>query len=332
MPFGMSDDAITGLLVAAALVLPAGIFVLYWRQRRGFTRGAAPVRPCALRAWRGPVGLGWRQGFVKLSKDELSWRRRISFRSGAHLTVPRSSLTLRGRTRVDWQAWMWIAGADVLRLSNKGADLELGLFPHDADLLLEWLGTPADRPPRRLSAGVSVALWLLAVGAGTLFVGLSTERLWLFPALGVAAAIGGAVWGIVAWVAWRRSVNIEISKDDFVSTATEVFAFLEDFDFLHPYVQHFPWKTVVIFEGSDDRIVSVTNDRRNEVLELQLGHVSSGDLGALRDIVAAAGHPDPDRVTRYRGDDGPVRKALEANAHALRLWARDFLTEGVSAS
>jgi hypothetical protein len=101
------------------------------------------------------------------------------------------SLPVRDRNRVDWQAWLWIAGADVLRFATSDAGLEHGLRPDDADLLLDWLGTPADQPSPRLSRKLNVGLWPLYLGGCTLFIGLSTGRLWSFPIVPAAAGVGG---------------------------------------------------------------------------------------------------------------------------------------------
>ena len=106
-----------------------------------------------------------------------------------------------------------------------------------------------------------------------------------------------------------------------------MFTFLEDFGFPDVYAQRLPWKSIVAFMGTSDRIVTVTLDSHADTLELEFGHASSGGRRPLRDVLAEASHLDPDRVRRYKNEDGPMRSALEANAHALRLWGRSFLVQ-----
>jgi hypothetical protein len=150
---------------------------------------------------------------------------------------------------------------------------------------------------------------------------------WTFPAVIVVVAVVSLAGGIAVGVVRRLRNRQRLLNDDFVSSVREVFAFLEDFGFPDVYADRLPWKAVVAFIGTGDRIVTVTLDSRADTLELELGHVSSGDRRPLSDVLAAASHPDPDRVRRYKKEDGPMRAALEANAHALRLWGRSFLVQ-----
>jgi uncharacterized protein DUF2550 len=323
----MTEDDIAGIVIAAGAMLVAGLFAFYWRQRLGFTRGSDPVVSCSLRWWKGPVGLGWRQGFAKLGRDQVSWRRRLTFRSTAAIVLDRSAVKLVDRQRPSWQSWLWISSCDVLILETSGRQLELGLLPDDADLLLDWLGTSAERPPAKINQMVSIAMWAFWLVSIVLFWGWRTGNAWVVPGilLGLAliALVGGFVWGVVR----RRRLLSEAIRDDFVASANEVFAFLHDFGFDDAFVQHFPWETTLVFTGDGERVVVVTNDRRARALSVSIGHRSDEQLARLRAILEAAGHPDPDRVTRYDGADGPLRAALDANAHALRLWGRSFLIE-----
>jgi hypothetical protein len=323
----MTDDDIAGIVIAAAAIVIAGLFAFYWRQRLRFTRGADPVVSCSLRWWTGPVGLGWRQGFAKLGQDQVSWRRRLTFRSTAAIVLERSTIKLIGRQRPGWQSWLWIFSCDILILETANRRLELGLLPDDADLLLDWLGTAAQRPPARVHRTVSIAIGAIWLAGVVLFWGSKTGNPWVVPGilagLALAALAGGVIWGVIR----RRRLAAEAIRDEFITSAGEVFRFLGDFGFDDAFVQHFPWETTLLFTGNAERVVVVANDRRARSLNVSIGHRSDTDLRPLRGVLEAAGHPDPDRVTRYDGADGPLRAALDANAHALRLWGRSFLIE-----
>lgn len=287
-----------------------------------------------MRWWNGPLGLGWRQGLLKLGKDELSWRRRLSFRRTPNLTIPRSALTFLRRSRAGWQDTMWVGGGDVLIFATLERQLEVALLADSAAVVLEWLGTPAERPSPRVSRRVRLGLWLAVfVVLWGLWSWLSGS-MWTFPRIAVVVAIFalvvagvGIAAALVASFLRRPRLVSAALRDEFVATTREVFAFVQDFGFPDVFVQRLPWKSTVVFRGTADRFVAVTLDQHLDRLELEMGHRSGGEPRRLSDVLADAGHPDPDRVTRYAGADGPLRNALEANAHALRLWCRSFLTE-----
>jgi hypothetical protein len=322
----MSDDMVAAITAATIVLLAIGLIGLYWRQRLRFTREGLSM-PCSLHRHGSPAGLLWSRGILKLRQDELAWRRHWSFRTAALLTVQRSTLALRARRRARWHEAMWMSGADVLALATSAATLELLVQPDDAELLLDWLGTRAERPPARWGSRTKLALWLAYLLGGTLLVGFRTGWAWAFPAVIGAAAVVGLVGGIAVGIVRTLRNRRRLLNDEFVSSVRETFAFLEDFGFPDVYAQQLPWKAVVAFLGTGDRIVTVTLDRRANTLELELGQASSGDRRPLRDVLAEASHPDPDRVRRYKNEDGPVRAALQANAHALRLWGRSFLVQ-----
>lgn len=322
----MSDDLVVAVTASTIVLLAIGMTGLYWRRRHRF-RGDGLTMACSLHRGGSPAGLLWSRGILRLRRDELAWRRHWSFRTSALLTVPRSTLALRVRRRARWHEAIWMSGADVLALATSAATLELLVQPDDAELLLDWLGTRAERPPARLGSRTKLALWLAYLLGGTLLLGFRTGWVWAFPAAIGAAAVVGLVVGIAVGVIRRLRNRPRLLSDEFVSSVREVFAFLEDFGFPDLYAQRLPWKAVVAFLGTGDRIVTVTLDRRAHTLELELGHASSGDRRPLRDVLAEASHPDPDRVRRYKNEDGPMRTALEANAHALRLWGRSFLVQ-----
>ena len=322
----MTDDTIAGIVFGSGAALIAGGLALYWRQRLRFTRGTEPVVACSVRWWNGPLGLGWRQGLAKLGKDRLAWRRRLTFRSQPQLILDRSRVKLVSRRRPDWQSWWWISSYDVLTLDAPGRrGLDLGVQPDDADLVLDWLGTPAERPPARVHQSVSVVLWLVWLAAAVLFWGSKAGNPWVVPGIlivyGAVALGGGLIYGLV----WRRRLESRARGDEFVNEATDVFGFLRDFGFDDAYVQHFPWQTTLAFTGTGERLVVVTLDRRLDSLDVRLGRRGDSELRRLSDVLADAGHEAPDRITRITGEEGPMRKALDANAHALRLWGRPFL-------
>jgi hypothetical protein len=323
----VTDDDIAGIVITAGALLLLVLFAFYWRQRLRFTRGAEPVMACAAHWWNGPLGLGWRQGFVKLGKDQLWWRRRLTFRSTATIVLHRSAITLLGRSRPGWDTWLWISSCDVLTIQTPERHLELGLLPDDADVLLDWLGTPVERPSARISQGISAGLWVVWLFAIVLFWGWKAGGPWIVAGILIAAVAVPLAGGLVLGLIRRRRLLGEAGRDEFVIAATEVFTFLQDFGFDDAYVQHFPWQTRLVFTGTSDRVVMLTNDRRAHSLELSMGHRTDEEPARLRDMLRAAAHPDPDRVDRYEGVDGPLRAALDANAHALRLWGRSFLTE-----
>jgi Protein of unknown function (DUF2550) len=322
----VTDDVIAVIAVAACALLVVASFAFYRRQRLRFTRGGDPVLTCAVRWWSGPLGLGWRQGFVKLGKDELSWRRRLTFRATPGVVLAHTAIRLLGRSRPDWKTWMWISGADIVTFQTPGRKLELGLSPDDADLLLHWLGTTAERPSARISRGVSAAIWILWLAAMMLFWGSKADNPWIVPGILVAAAVLALAGGLVVGLVRRRRLRSEALSDEFVAATTEVLAFLKDFGFDDAYVRHLPWETQLVFASSDGRIVVVTGDSRAHSLDLSIGRRPDRQLVRLRNLLLAARHPDPDRVTRYEGTEGSLREALDANAHALRLWGRSFLT------
>lgn len=323
----MTDDDIAGIVIAAGAIVIAGLFAFYWRQRLRFTRGTDPIVSCSLRWWSGPVGLGWRQGFAKLGQDQVSWRRRLTFRSTAAIVLDRSAVKLIGRQRPNWQSWLWIYSCDVLTLETADRRLVLGLLPDDADLLLDWLGTSAERPPAKIHRTVSIAMGAIWLAAVVLFWGSKAGNPWVVPGilagLALAALAGGFTWGVIR----RRRLTSEAIGNEFVASAGEVFRFLRDFGFDDAFVQHFPWESTLLFTGNGERVVVVANDRRAHSLNVSIGHQTDKELSPLRGLLEAAGHPDPDRITRYDGSDGPLRAALDANAHALRLWGRSFLIE-----
>lgn len=317
---------VAAITAATIVLLAIGLIGLYWRQRLRF-KGDSMSMPCSLHRPGSPAGLLWSRGILRLRRDELAWRRHWSFRTAALLTVPRSALTLRVRRRARWHEAMWMSGADVLALATSAVTLELAVQPDDAEFLLDWLGTHAERPPARIGSRAKLALWIGYLLVATLLLGFQTGRIWAFPAVIVVAAVVSLVGGIAVGVVRRLRNRTRLLNDEFVSSVREVFAFLEDFGFPDVYAHRLPWKAVVAFTGTGDRIVTVTLDSRADTLELELGHASSGDRRPLRDVLAAASHPDPDRVRRYKNEDGPMRTALEVNAHALRLWGRSFLVQ-----
>lgn len=321
----MSDDGIAGLVAVGSLTVIALVFAFYWRQRFRFARGPDPVTFCSLRAWRGPFGLGWRQGFIRLGDDELSWRRRLSFRHTPYVTFARSSLRFVSRTRPDWQSWFWVSVCDVISLETPDRTLELALFPHDVDLVLDWLGTSAERPRPRLRPGLGIAIYVLFfIGIPVLYWSANRQP-WLLPFIAIGPVALGVVGGVVIRSVRRRRLVSEALDDELVATAREVFSFLQDFGFDDVYVSRLPWRASLVATGKAGRFVAIAIDRRNERLDLEFGRPDDDKPSRLREILAEAGHPDPDRITRYTAGDGPLRAALEANAHALRLWGRPFL-------
>ena len=161
-----------------------------------------------------------------------------------------------------------------------------------------------------------------------IYVAVTGER--FFPLIvGIPVALILVVGPFVTTWMRNRRVRPEILKDEFVSQAREEFAFLRDFGFADVWVRYLSSSVVVVF-GASGRLVRLRLDRRRERLILEIERLG-GRPQTLRDLLVDGGHPDPDRVTRYRGVDGPMRAALAANAHALRLWGRPFLAESASA-
>lgn len=218
-----------------------------------------------------------------------------------------------------------MSGGKVLHLEHSAEHLRLALFPPDAELFLEWLGVQAERPPRRSSRLASIVLWFGGLAVVSILGAVMTgER--LFPlAVGIPVVMILAIGSLVTiWVRIRQS-RPEILKDDFVSEVKKQFGFLNDFGFRDVRVRYLPWSVVVIF-GAPDRLVRLGLNRRQQRLALEIER--RGDRPQnLRDLLVNSGHPDPDRVTRFQGVDGPMREALAANAHALRLWGRTFLID-----
>jgi len=281
---------------------------------------------CALRR-PAPGGFGWRSGNLKLTADTMLWRGYWSFRATPQLVLPRDDLRFFSRTEASLQSSLAVLGGEVLHLEDPGGQLELALFPHDAELFLEWLGVRAERPPRRFRRLVPLILWLGWLAAVGIYVAVTGER--FFPLIvGIPVAVILVVGPLATtWMRNRRG-RPEILKDEFVSQAREEFAFLRDFGFGDVWVRYLPWSVVIGF-GASARVVRVSLDRRRERLVLEIERFG-GRPQTLRDLLLDGGHPDPDRVTRYHGVDGPMRAALAANAHALRLWGRPFLTDSAS--
>ena len=317
----MTDDTIAGIAITAGAGLLVLVIALYWMQRLRFTRGDDPIIVCSVRWWRGPLGLGWRQALIRLGKESAAYRRRISFRSTPELVLPRSALTFVGRGNPRTGDWMWVGDSDVITVATGEHRLELAFMAGDGDVFFAWLGIdtphpaePANRRPTLILTGLSLLI-VVAV-----FV-LSDQKPWAL----LAFPAGIAIWTFSTNVAHRRVGLSRGAGDEFVMEGTDVFSFLQDFGFDDAYVQHFPWETTLVFTGTHDRLVVATLDRRAELLEVAVGRRDDEKLRSLRGLLEEAGHPDPGRVTRYTGEDGPLRKALDANAHALRLWGRPFL-------
>ena len=326
----MDRETASGIVVAslgiACFLLFLGMAGWWWRQRIRFARGADPVMTCALRR-PAPWGFGWRSGNLKLSADAMLWRGYWSFRATPQLVLPRDDLRFFSRTEASLQSSLAVLGGEVLHLEDPGGQLELALFPHDVELLLEWLGVQAERPPGRFTRLVSLILWLGWLAVLGIYVALTGER--FFPLIvGIPAAVILVVGPLVTTWMRNRRVRPEILKDEFVGNVREEFRFLRDFGFGDARVRYLSWSVVVVF-GASARVVRVCLDRRRERLVLEIERLG-GRPQTLRDLLFDGGHPDPDRVTRYRGVDGPMRAALEANAHALRLWGRPFLTDSAS--
>jgi hypothetical protein len=326
----VDQDTVTGIVVAslsiACFVLFFGMAGWWWRQRIRFARGPDPVLTCALRR-PAPWGFGWRSGNLKLIADTMLWRGYWSFRATPQLVLPRDDLRFFSRTEASLQSSLAVLGGEVLHLEDPGGQLELTLLPHDAELFLEWLGVQAERPPRRFRRLVSVILWLGWLAGLGIYVAVTGER--FFPLIvGIPVAVILVVGPLVTtWIGNRRA-RPEILKDEFVSQAREEFAFLRDFGFGDVWVRYLPWSVVVIF-GASGRLVRLSLDRRRERLVIDMERRGRRPQ-TLRDLLLDSGHPDADRVTRYQGLDGPMRAALAANAHALRLWGRPFLTDSAS--
>jgi hypothetical protein len=319
----VTQDAANVIIVASVsigLLVFLGVTGWWWRQRKRFARGADLVLICALRR-PAPLGFGWRSGNMKLTADTMLWRTYWSFRATPRLSVPRHDLRFSSWTKAALQSSLAQFGADILHLEDSGGPLELALFPHDAEVFLEWLDVQAERPPRRFGHLALLLLWLGSVAVAVILAAVTGQGL-LLPAASIGAAVILAVGSLVAsWIRSRR-LSTKILKDEFIRDVQEEFGFLPDFGFSDVRVRYLPWSIVVVF-GASARLVSLRVDRRRERLMLEIER-RGGQPQTLRDLLFDSGHPDPDRVTRYRGVDGPMRAALAANAHALRLWGRPF--------
>jgi hypothetical protein len=310
-------------VVIVGFLLFLGIGGWWWRQRLRFASSADPVVVCALRRpqrW----GFGWRSGTLKLTAEAILWRGYWSFGTKPQVVLRRNDLKFVSRTRGTPQSFLAIYGGEVLHLEDSDGHLELALFPHCVELFLEWLGAQAERPPRTVPRLVSLMLWLGWLGAVAIIgAGLTGQPFYLLMVGVPVVAILGAGSLVTTWIRKRRA-RPHVMKDEFVADAQETFTFLRDFGFDHVWIDWLPWSVAVLF-GASDRRVRLCLDRRRERLVLDMQR-RGGQPQTLRDLLVDRGHPDPDRVTRYRGPDGPMRAALEANAHALRLWGRPFLT------
>ena len=322
------DQDTLGIVVGSAVILGFLLFLgmagWWWRQRLRFASGADPVLACALRRpqrW----GFGWRSGTLKLTADAMLWRGYWSFGAKPQFVLRRDDLRFFSRTRGTLQSFLAISSGEVLHLEDSDGQLELALFPRNVELFLEWLGVQAERPPNRVPRLVSLILWLgWLVGVAIIGAALTGQRFYLLM-VGVpvvAILVAGSL--VTAWIRKRRALP-HVLKDEFVADARAEFTFLRDFGFDHVWVDWLPWSVAVLF-GASDRRVRLCLDRRRERLVLEMQR-RGGRPQTLRDLLADGRHPDPDRVTRYRGADGPMRAALAANAHALRLWGRPFLTD-----
>jgi hypothetical protein len=258
----------------------------------------------------------------------MLWRGYWSFRAGPELVVSRHDLRFLSWTRASLQSFLAMSGGNVLHLEQHARHKRLALFPPDAELFLEWLGVGAQRPPRKFPHLVSIALWLMwLAGVGILGAVMTGER--FFPlAVGIPVVMVLAIGSLATLWVRIRQVRPDILKDEFVAEVQEQFRFLNDFGFRDVRVRYLPWSVVVVF-GAPDRLVRLGLNRRQQRLALEIER-RGGRPQNMRDLLLNSGHPDPDRVTRFQGADGPMRAALAANAHALRLWGRAFLIDGAN--
>jgi hypothetical protein len=323
----VDQDTLGTVVVSVVIVgflLLLGIAGWWWRQRLRFASGADPVVACALRRPR-RWGFGWRSGTLKLTAEAMLWRGYWSFRAKPQVVLRRADLRFISWTRGTLQSFLAISGGEVLHLEDSDGHLELALFPRNVELFLEWLGVQAERPPHTVPRLVWPILWLGWLGAVAIIGAALTGQPFYLLMVGVpvvAILVAGSL--VTTWIRKRRALP-HVMKDEFVADARETFTFLRDFGFDNVWVDWLPWSVAVLF-GASDRRVRLYLDRRRERLVLDMQR-RGGQPQTLRDLLADRRHPDPDRVTRYRGADGPMRAALEANAHALRLWGRPFLTD-----
>jgi hypothetical protein len=322
------DQDILGIVVGSVVVvgflLFLGIAGWWWRQRLRFGSGADPVLVCALRRPR-RWGFGWRSGTLKLTADAMQWRGYWSFVANPEVVLRRDDLRFFSRTSGTLQSFLAISSGEVLHLEDSDGKLELALFPRNVELFLEWLGVQADRPPHRVPRLVSLILWLGWLAAVAIIGAELTGQRFYLLIVGVpvvAILVAGSL--VTTWIRKRRALP-HVLKDEFVADAREEFTFLRGFGFDDVWVDWLPWSVAVLF-GAPDRQVRLSLDRRRERLVLEMQR-RGGRSQTLRDLLVDSRHPDPDRVTRYSGADGPMRAALAANAHALRLWGRPFLTD-----
>jgi hypothetical protein len=322
------DDETLGTVIGSAVIVGLLVFLgiagWWWRQRLRFASGPDPVLGCGLRRpqrW----GFGWRTGTLKLRAEAMLWRGYWSFSAKPAVVLPRHEVRFSSWTRGTLQSFFAVSGGQVLRLEDSTGQLELALHPRNVDLFLGWLGVQGERPPQRVHGPVSLLLWLGWFVAVAIIGGaLTGERFYLLivgvPVLTVL--IGSSL--VTAWIRKRR-VLPHMLKDEFVADVRDEFAFLRDFGFDDVFVDWLPWSVAVLFAASDRRI-RVCLDRRRERLVLEMQRRGARSQ-TLRELLVDSGHPDPERVTRYSGGDGAMRAALAANAHALRLWGRPFLTD-----
>jgi hypothetical protein len=333
----MADLLAALLLVVVFCALPVWAVILVVQFRR-FATGPT-VRVEAFIHWHHFVlGFGWRLGTLKLEAERLQWRRRFSVRVSPAVDVARSSLSFVGRGRGARSERWAILGGDVIELEYGGKRIELGLARGTAELLLDWLevsapGVLQDRQHGLgwvLSAGLAVLITAGAVfGGGVGFDwGHSWPQLLTIPGIALASIIAAVV---SAWVQ-RRDARPAVRKSEFVSATRGAFDFLDREEGFASDVDYLPWRTTVLYQ-STNRYVAAIYDSRHRRVEVRFGpgwhpqaDDSAGESGkTVIDLLRQADDPNPERVTNVQpGEDG-MRQTMEANAHALRLYARDFV-------